>query len=151
VRRTLICPKCGADNLGWRSRCLECGEKLHPEDDKLPSFESSNAVTFLPFIIGFLGTGALAFLVILNYGLSSGGIPIFVYGLLAVPVAGLVLCWKWPRVGGVLLILASLFPIAGMLVAGIQSRDIPSMLIWLGLALPLLASGISLIIWSSKG
>jgi hypothetical protein len=110
------CPKCGAENLSWRYRCLECGEILHPEYDKLPSFKSSNPVIFLPFILGLLGTVVLASIVTLGYGLMSRSIPIFFYGLLAVAVAGLVILWKWPRVGGVLLILTGLFTIAWMII-----------------------------------
>ena len=147
--RTMICPKCGAENLSWRSRCLECGEKMHPEDDKLPSVKSSNPVIFLPFIVSLLGTGALVFIVMFAYYLSSKSIPALFYGLLAVPLAGMVICWKWPRVAGVLLIITSMFPITLMLVGG--AWEITEILMFPGFTtLPLLASGIFLIILSVK-
>jgi hypothetical protein len=138
------CPKCGAENLSWRYRCLECGETLHPEYDKLPSFKSSNPFRLLPFILGLLGTVVLAFFVIFEEKSAT----IFFYGLLAVAVAGLAVCWKWPRVGGVLLILTSLFPIASMLIGGILSSEILfTLIIRIPATLPLLASGILLIIF----
>jgi hypothetical protein len=65
------CPKCGAENLSWRYRCLECGETLHPEYDKLPSFRSHNLVAFLPSILGLLVIGVLAIIVILAHGLGG--------------------------------------------------------------------------------
>jgi hypothetical protein len=138
------CPKCGAENLSWRYRCLECGEILHPEYDKMPSFENSKPAILLPFLLGLLGTVVVALFVIFAH------VSLYLYCLLAVPVAGLVICWKWPRVGGVLLVLTGLTPIVMGLIGVILSPNFDTLfaivLLILGvIALPILASGIFLI------
>jgi hypothetical protein len=139
------CPKCGAENLDWRYRCQQCGEILHPEYDKLPSFESSNLAIFLPFLLGLLGTVPLVFFVIW----SSGIIAVLLYCLLAAAVAGLVICWKWPRVGGVLLVSAGLTLVVVGILTGSHESDMLLSLIFLGVpALLMLASGILMILLS---
>jgi len=148
----MTCPKCGTENFSWRSRCQHCGERLHPEDATLPPLKNkiSPSVIFIPFILSLLATGILIFFVSFEYYLSIRSIPILYYCLLVFPAAGLIMCWIRPRVGGVLLILTGLFPIGLMLIEGV-SWKVSSALFFLGpTCLPLLASGIFLIIIDRK-
>ncbi len=132
AERRVICPNCSAENLSWRSRCERCGEELHKNERGLPKFESRGVVFWIAFIAGLVGT-LLIFLIAL---LTAG------YFMLFFPVLGLVLCWKWPKIAGVALIVGGLLPTILIFTQG-GSGDMLGYLLWLlGIIIPLVASGV---------
>ncbi len=97
------CPKCATETFNWRSRCPTCGEKLHPEDKLSGSF-SSPKPTWIAYLIAVPVTILLGFFIFLAVGLSSGS-PIIYFGLLVLPFVSLLLGWRWPLIGGVLMLI----------------------------------------------
>jgi hypothetical protein len=138
--RKITCPKCGAENLSWRSNCDRCGEKLH-KNEVLPKFERRGAGFWIAFVSGSIGLAVLVMLVLLAAGLS-GYFSIDLILLLAFPILGLALCWKWPRIAAVLLIIGGLIPIIIVLVSGAGGDVMGYLLLLIGIALPLASSGV---------
>ena len=136
TKRKIICPKCGAENLAWRSRCVQCGEELHKDEGKIPKFSSDGAI-WLPYLLGLLGTGIL--FSVLSFGVSLGEHS-YVFILMAAPLLGLSIGWKWPLAGGILLGIASLSVMIWMTIEGAW------LVLTIGIFLLLLASGIFLIL-----
>lgn len=138
--RKIICPKCGAENISWRSRCDKCGEELHT-NEALPKFEPRGAGFWIAFIVGVFGLLVLTLLSLLAAGLS-GYFPIEIMLMLAFPVLGLILCWKWPKIAGVALIIGGLLPTILILSEGGSGSVVGYLFLLLGIALPLVGSGI---------
>lgn len=148
VNKTIKCPRCKKENFSWLSRCQWCGNKLHKEDEELPEFEGRGAGFWYAFIIGLIGTGLSGFFT--YRGLSGPDtLPYFIVSPI-LSVIGLILCWKWLRVSGLLLILGGiLFPVSIIIIPGVSS----DIFFVFGLAMvvvlvtiPLLISGI-IFIW----
>ncbi|MFH1381416.1 MAG: hypothetical protein ABIH70_00795 [Chloroflexota bacterium] len=137
MERKTTCPGCGAENLAWRFRCEQCGEELH-KDWVIPKLRSNNGTLLLPYLSGLLGTGVLAFVLLLAAGL---GAQAYLLGLLAAPLLGLGLGWKWPLAGGVLLIIGSISALILMVTADAW-RNVLGLIVLAMTFLPLLASGI---------
>jgi hypothetical protein len=138
MERKAICPKCGAENLSWRSLCQQCGEELHKNEGKLPNVRRPRAVFWFPFLSGLIGTGLFGGLIALATLFAPQ--DRYLLSLIAIPLIGLGLGWKWPLAGGVLLILASLAVIIFMITAG--ATDVLGIGVTLLIFIPLLTSGI---------
>jgi hypothetical protein len=97
---------------------------------------------WLPYLLGLLGTGilysSLSFFV--NFGGHS-----YVFLLLAAPLLGLIIGWKWPLAGGILLGIASLSVMIWMTIEGAW-QDALGLILTLGMFLLLLTSGILFIL-----
>ena len=140
---TITCPKCGKENPSWRSRCEQCGEDLHKNEVELPKFKRRGCGFGIAFISGVVGLLILSFLSVLVMGWS--GRFYFSIGflvILAPPVLGLVLCWKWPRIAGVLLIVGGiLLPVRMIIAVGFTS----DLVYFIPIILPLVISGVMFI------
>jgi len=112
MERKVACPKCGAENLAWRSNCSACGETLHPDERKIPTFETRGVGFWIALICGMIGTVAFAFFTVevVSYSWQYS----YFIGLLAVPVISLALCWKWPLATGVIFVISCFLPPAGL-------------------------------------
>lgn len=143
TERKITCPKCGLENLSWRSRCENCGENLHTDERKVPKFEGRGTGFWIALLAGIAGLAFLSGLAFLAIAFS-GYFPVEVMIMLAFPVLGLVLCWKWPRIAGVVLIIGGILPIVLIVLdAGFDSDAITGYLfLLLGIAIPLVVSGI---------
>ena len=141
--RKITCPKCGAENLSWHSRCEKCGEELHKDERKIPIFETRGAGFWFAFISGVVGLLFLSGLVFFAAALS-GYFPLDIMAILVIPVLGLVLCWKWPKIAGVILIIGGILPVVSFAIeAGFDIEAIGGyILLLVGIAVPLIASGI---------
>lgn len=82
--RKITCPKCGAENLSWRSRCGKCGEDLHKNERPIPNFEGEEVdwTDWPDWVAGLI--------------LGSAGLAVI---FLAIPVLVLWLCLKLLMVG----------------------------------------------------
>ena len=143
LERKILCPQCGADNLSWRSRCEKYGEDLHKDERKVPKFEGRGTGFWIAFLAGIAGLVFLSGLVVFAVALS-GYFSVGVIAILAVPVLGLVLCWKWPRIAGIVLIIGGILP--GVLIAMDAGFDsdaaVGYVFLLVGIAVPLIGSGI---------
>ena len=142
--RKVTCPKCGEENLSWRSRCEKCGEDLHKNEVKVPKFEGYGAGFWIAFgasaisivffsVIAFLAPGFSGY-----YANSTVGMTL----MFAFPVLGLALCWKWQKTAGAALIIGGILQTALILTSG---KSILSFLFF-GIALPLISSGVMFLI-----
>jgi len=110
TERKLACPKCGAENLNWHSRYQTYGERLHGDERAMPAFQARGGGFWVALIIDVVETGILA--------IYTFAVGMFLYQyrylwiLVVGPALGLVLCWVWPRVAGIELMVASLFPLS---------------------------------------
>ena len=143
MERETFCPKCGTENLAWRSRCEQCGEDLHKDERKVPKFEGRGAGFWFAFLAGIAGLAFLSGLAFFAVALS-GYFPVDIIAMLAVPVLGLVLCWKWPRIAGVVLIIGGILPVVLIAIdAGFDSdAAVGYVFLLVGIAVPLVCSGI---------
>jgi hypothetical protein len=125
--RTMICPKCGEENLSWRGRCRSCGTPLHEDEDVsvVPPRERGG-LFWSAFLAGLVGTGIFGFIAFAF--LWGPGAYSFFLGLLAIPLIGLGVCWKRPQAGGRVLMLASLLPPVGVMATGVMIKPFPT--IW---------------------
>ena len=150
TQRKITCPKCATENLAWRNRCEKCGEDLHKAELKAPVFEGRGIGFWIAFIAGLIGIAFIAFFAVTAVSFSGG----YMLGLLVVPVLGLILCWKWTRTAGILLIIGAFLLVPGMMaIPGIQSDPFYAFgLIFAAVAMigPLLTSGILFLI-NDKG
>jgi predicted RNA-binding Zn-ribbon protein involved in translation (DUF1610 family) len=131
MERKIVCPKCGTENLSWQSRCQSCGAELHPDERAIPKFEARGAGFWVTFLLGLVGTGFFGGLTYAAMAFPEQGEPIFLL-LVAVPVVGLSLCWKWQLAGGILLVIGSFLPQVGIMSIPDVGRD-PFLVIGLGL------------------
>jgi hypothetical protein len=146
--RKTICPECGSENLFWRSRCEKCGENLHKNESVLPKFEKRGAGFWIAFFTGLAGALFLCLLALIAFGFS-GNFPVVFIFILAIPILGLALCWKSPRIAGAALIIAGILPTVLILADG-PVGVIGYLLLLLGLSLPLTGSGILFIIMGKE-
>jgi hypothetical protein len=117
--RTMVCNQCGAENLGWRSRCQSCNALLHEEEIniKLPH----GVIWWTAFIISLVYAFVFFFFMVVMGGLGwvtyllSASIPDFFPILLTVlAFLSLILAWKWQLAGGILLIIFGLLLVIGL-------------------------------------
>lgn len=139
MERKLNCPKCGTENFSWRKRCQQCGEELHKDERKTPKFERRGAEFWFPFIMGLIGSTIFGFL--LFFSITFVPQQKYLLFLVAFPVVGLSLSWKWPLVGGILLIITSLLILIFMIIAGITS-SLLGIIFTILMFIPILISGI---------
>lgn len=141
--RKITCPKCGAENLNWRSRCEKCGGELHQDERKIPKFETRGVGFWFAFFLGIVGLVCLWGLVLFSFALS-GYFPLQTVVMLMPPVLGLVLCWKWPRIASIVLIIGGILPLVFLaLDVGFDSEAITGYVYFLiGIAMPLIGSGV---------
>jgi hypothetical protein len=136
MERKIACPKCGAENLAWSSACSACGEKLHGDDRAMPAFQGRGVGFWVGFGIGIAAALVFAFAAVLAAG--------FLYRYRYLPytalssLAGILLCWKWPRAAGVELACAGLFQMAFALLVG----EGDSTVFWILVNLPIIAAGL---------
>ena len=145
MERKTKCPKCGAENLSWRSRCQQCGEELHKGESSIPKFEKRGCGFWVPLLLALIG--------IVFFGLSifaEGNF--YLLGLLALPIIGLVLAWKKHLFGGIILILSSLISLI-YLFAVLIPNNRSDVFLFIGvivfivlIIIPLLTSGIFFLI-----
>ena len=146
LQRTIKCPRCGTENISWRSRCNKCGENLHKNETGLPKFEKRGAGFWIAFIVGVVGLSFESFVYFFDFYLSGySHLPVAVIVMLAFPVLGLVLCWKWPGIAGIAFLIGGILPTILTLVVTLaegSSQDLGGYLLLLGMAVPLIISGI---------
>jgi hypothetical protein len=141
AERKVICPKCSAENLSWRSHCDKCGEDLHKNERGLPKFESRGSAFWIAVVSSVIGLLFLTFLAFIAAAFS-GYVPIDMILMLVFPFVGLILCWRWPRTAGFLLIIGGVIPTVLILAFSGSGSVLGYLLVLLGITLPLLSSGI---------
>ncbi len=116
-KRTMICPKCGAENLSWRLRCQACGILLHEEDINTVKISRWGPLEWAALVSGLIGTSAAAFSWWFVFAIAEGKPHItdpidwlFVLGTGLLGLGGVAVGWKWALIGGVLLIVEGLVP-----------------------------------------
>ncbi len=146
--RTMICPKCGAENYSWRSRCHTCNTLLHEEDKKPVDLRKSDPLRSIAFISGLIGAVAMTFFMYFIFAFARGQITdsigwVIVIGAGLFTLGSLAIGWKWPLIGGILLILEGLVPMGLVVWSSIQSHSEFSFLaiFFLIPGLPSIASG----------
>mgnify|MGYP002396336041 CR=1 FL=1 len=157
-KRTMICPKCGAENYSWRSRCQTCNTLLHEEDIKMVKFRRRDPLKSIALISGVIGAGALTFFMWFIAAFASGRITrpidwLFVIGTGLFALGSIAVAWKWPLIGGILLILEGVGPMGLIVWSAIQTHSVFSFftLFFLIPGLPSLASGaIFLFLWREE-
>ena len=157
MERKITCPKCGAENLSWRSRCQQCGEELQ-KDVNMVRFHSRSVFYRWALISGLVGAGMAGFVLWFVFAFATGHITDPISWLFILfPLCTVGIAFRWPVAGGVLLTLEGLaltglfilaFSLALPFLASIQSN---SPFQWLLLVpiftgLILLASGILFLI-----
>lgn len=136
--RKVTCPKCGTENLNWRFRCEKCGEELHKNERRVPKFENKGAGFWVAFILGLAGLVFLIGLSLFATGFT-GKFPPYLLAVIAVPVLGLVLCWKWLKIAGIILITGGiLWPVLIIIESGFTF----GLFIFIPITLPLVTSGV---------
>ncbi len=146
--RTMICPECGAENYGWRSRCPHCDTLLHEEDKKITDFRRRDPLRSIALVSGVIGVGALTFFMYLIFAFPQGRITdpmgwLVVIGTGLFTLGSIAIAWKWPLIGGILVIIEGLLPVALLVWSTIQAHSVFSFLVIFFLipGLPSLASG----------
>jgi len=136
MERITVCPKCGAENLSWHSRCEACGVKLHDDGRAMPAFQGRGVGFWVALGLGVLATGVFAFAAVLAAG--------FLYEYRYLPytallsLAGILLCWKWPRAAGLELAGAGLL----QFVFAFWEGDGDSVVFWVLMNAAIIASGV---------
>jgi len=129
VARKIICPTCGAENVDWVSRCGQCNWLLPRRRERFG----------LTIILGIIGIG---FFISLAAVVPQ---PQF-FGLLAVPIIGLALSWKWKLAGGILLIIGGFLPYVGIMLIPAIGTDpflgLVGIIVAIFITVPLLTCGI---------
>lgn len=116
-KRTMLCPKCGAENLSWRSRCQTCGTLLHEEDEVTTvKYHRRDYLLLSALICGLIGAGAVAFFWWFVFAFAEGHITdpiglLFMLGTGLFVLGSVAIASKWPLIGGGLLIVEGLAPI----------------------------------------
>ncbi len=119
AQRTVTCPKCGTENLNWRAACTNCGERLHPDDDKLKISYREGIGSILIFVPDFIAAGFFTFFVV-NVAKSYP----FLWGMLPIPWIVVGISLKWRLIGGILSLLVSALPyIAFSMVMNVNSGE----------------------------
>jgi hypothetical protein len=139
MERKIACPKCGAENLAWRSNCHACGERLHGDERAIPAFQGRGLGFWVALGLAIVGTAAFGIVAYFTAGFTQGNryLPYLALG----PLPGLALCWKWPRAAAIELILIGLLPLRGVFSPPLaNANDLSSALSFL--TPPLLISGI---------
>ena len=101
MERKTKCPKCGAVNLSWRSRCQQCGEELHKGESPTPKFEKRGCWFWVSLFSSLFGVVFFGLFIWFDFNDFQGN-P-YLLALLAVPIMGLVLAWKKRLFGGIIL------------------------------------------------
>jgi hypothetical protein len=147
--REMICPKCGVENYSWRSRCHSCNTLLHEEDLKMVKVRSRDPVRSIASICGVFGAAGLVFFMYLIFGFAHGRITdptgwLFVIGTGLFVLGTVAIAWKWPLIGGILLIVEGLVPMGLLVWSSIQTHSGFSflMIFFLIPGIPNLVSGI---------
>ena len=117
--RTIICLQCGAENYSWRSRCQTCDALLHEEDNNLNNvkFYSPDSLKLMALISGVISAAILVIYTLLSSTFAPESNAELVAWFLIIGTGLLALCnvviiWKWPLIGGILLIIVGLVPIS---------------------------------------
>ena len=139
-KRTMICPKCGAENLSWRWRCQTCGTLLQEEDISAGKFDRWGDGEWLALILGLIGAGVWTLAMV---GLFSVNL-LFILVVL-IPWVGLALAWKRPFIGGVVLIVVG--SVTAYALVGLRGGDI----LFLLAGLPFLVCGVLFILSWREG
>ena len=157
-KRTMLCPKCGAENYSWRSRCQTCNTLLHEEDEvSTANYHRRDYLRWSALITGLTGAGTVTFFVWFLGAFAQGRITrlidwLFVLGTGLFALGSMAIARKWPLIGGVLLIVEGLVPIGLFVWAGIQSGHVLGVLLFsLIPGLPLLTSGVLYILAWREG
>ncbi len=153
TNRTMICPKCGAENFSWRSRCQKCGILLHEEDEvSTVKYHRRDYLRLSALITGLIGAGGVAFSMWFISIFAGGRITrpidwLFVLGIGLFVLGNVAVAGKWPLIGGVLLIVESLVPIGYFVWANIPYGFNPFWVFFflILLVLPYLIPGLSLL------
>ena len=122
-KRTMLCPKCGAENYSWRSRCQTCNTLLHEEDEvSTANYHRRDYLRWSALITGLTGAGTVTFFVWFLGAFAQGRITrlidwLFVLGTGLFALGGVAIAGKWPLIAGVMLIVEGLVPL-GLLVMG---------------------------------
>ena len=105
--RTIVCPKCEAENVYWHSRCSECGEQLYNDiGEYIPDPGRRGRLWRFSMIVGIVGVGVWTLAMVGLFKMSL--LLVFV---VLIPWASLALTWKWSSVGGILLTIAGFSPL----------------------------------------
>ena len=145
-----MCPKCGFRNFSWQSRCQNCGTNLSKDEiigavrGKEKDTSKLGCLFQSALFAGVAGSGISTW-----FGARFVAEWLFFLPLIIVPWVGLVLAWRWPIIGGVILAVAGFLPIY---VIGIYQSVEPSdafgaalalgLLVLPGITLPLVSSGV---------
>ena len=153
MERKITCPKCGAENLSWRSRCQQCGEELH-KDVNMVRFHSRSVFYRWALISGLVGAGMAGLVLWFIFAFATGHItdPISWFFILF-PLCTVGIAFRWSVAGGILLMLEGLaligqFGLALTILASIKpdSTSWWLLLVPLVTGLILLASGVLFLI-----
>ena len=103
--------------LLFRRRRHKRDENRLNQQDQVPDVEKRGGGFWIPFTLAIVGIGLSCLIfIIIGFQWVGAGLNILVLlgllGLLAIPIIGLVLSWKKPLLGGIMLILTSvIYPI----------------------------------------
>lgn len=121
TNRTMICPKCGVENLSWRLRCQTCGTLLHEEDISTVKYHRRGYLWWSALISSLIGAGTAAFVMWFISAFAQGRITDPIGWLFVLfPLCSVAIALKWRLVGGVLLILES-SALIGLFIMGVLS------------------------------
>lgn len=136
MERKIACPKCGAENMAWQSACSACGERLHTDEPAMPAFQGRGIGFYVGFGVAVAAASVFFLAAIFASAFMSRyhGLPYTTFCSLA----GVLLCWKWPRAAGIELAGAGLLQMSLALWLG--GGD--STVFWILVNLPIIASGL---------
>ena len=161
AKRTIACPKCGAENLSWRGHCQICGKALH-EDKEISENNSRGRprgrgdLWRAALITGIIGP--VVFSGIAAFGVSQY-LEVWPFLLMAVVLwTGVALAWKRQLIAGITQIVAGVaLPFVFYTVAlaidpaGHLGAALGLIIVFFFCSLPFLISGILfLIVWRKK-
>ncbi len=157
TKRTTMCLKCGFINSGSQSYCQNCGVNI-PKDEIIGEVRRAEKGTSKrgcllksAFSTGIAGS---VFSTLFGAFLAEW---LFYLPLFIVPWVGLVLTWRWPLIGGVILAVAGFLPIVALMnLTRIDPNEalgaaLALMFVLPLITLPLVSSGILNIVRWYKG
>ena len=158
TKRTMMCPKCGFINSSWQSSCQNCGANLSKDEiigavrGKEKDTSKLGCLFQSALFAGVAGSGISTW-----FGARFVAEWLFFLPLIIVPWVGLVLAWRWPLIGGVILAVAGFLPIVALMnLTRIDPNEalgaaLALMFVLPLITLPLVSSGILNIVRWYKG